>query len=145
AINGQWLDLQRVIRDSLGDGPCRVSIPYARDLAEAIPPAATRLRRDFAVILALIRTHALLHRATRELEADGRTIAAIEDYAVVRELVADLVSEGVGRAVSPEIRETVAAVDRRAPDHEGGVRQTALAAELELDKGTVSRRVRRAL
>ena len=97
------------------------------------------------MILGLIRAHALLHRATRERDEDGRTIASIEDYAVVRELVADLISEGVGRTVSPETRETVQAVERLAPDHEDGVRQTALADELELDRGTVSRRVRKAL
>jgi hypothetical protein len=113
--------------------------------AEAIPPAATRLRRDFGAILGLIRAHAFLHAATRDRREDGRTIATIEDYAVVRDLVADLISEGVGRTVSPETRETVHAVERLAPEHEEGVRQTALAAELNLDRGTVSRRVRKAL
>ena len=124
---------------------CGVTIPFARALADAVPPAATRLRRDFGAILALIRTHALLHRATREHDKNGRTIATVEDYAVVRELVADLISEGVGRTVSPETRETVQAVERLEADHDDGVRQTALAAELELDRGTVSRRVRKAL
>lgn len=140
-VDPEWLHLQTAIED----GECGVAIPFARDLAEAIPPAATRLRRDFGAILGLIRAHALLHRATRDKDSAGCTVASIEDYAVVRELVADLVSEGVGRTVSPETRETVHAVERLTPDHEDGVRQTALAAELGLDKGTVSRRVRKAL
>jgi hypothetical protein len=144
-IDIQWIALQQVIADGDADGEHRVTIPFARDLAGAIPPAATRLRRDFAAILGLIRAHALLHRATREYDEAGRTIASIEDYAVVRELVGDLISEGVGRTVSEETRETVQAVDRLAPEHEGGVRQTTLAAELKLDRGTVSRRVRKAL
>ncbi len=140
-----WPALQEVLRDEVLERGCGVTIPFARDLADAIPPVATRLRRDFGAILALIRTHALLHRATRERDENGNTIATIEDYAVVRGLVADLVSEGVGRTVSPETRETVQAVAGLAPHHQDGVRQTALAAALELDKGTVSRRVRKAL
>jgi hypothetical protein len=145
-VDPQWLELQRLMADDVAaDGEPTIEIPYARALAEMIPPAATRLRRDFGAILGLIRAHALLHRATRTLDEDERTIASIEDYAVVRELVADLISEGVGATVSPETRETVQTVAQLAPDQEDGVRQTLLAAELKLDRGTVSRRVRKAL
>jgi hypothetical protein len=49
----------------------RVWIPYAGKLAELIPPVAVRLRRDFWALLSLIRAHALLHRATRERDAEG--------------------------------------------------------------------------
>jgi winged helix-turn-helix DNA-binding protein len=144
-IDMQWPTLQQVIADDALHFGTGVHVPFAHPLADAIPPAATRLRRDFGAILALVKTHALLHRATRQRDGDGRTIASIEDYTVVRELVADLVSEGVGRTVSPETRETVQAVERLEPGHENGVMQTALAAELGLDRGTVSRRVRKAL
>ena len=145
SIDLEWVVLQKVTASLAQERGSEVKIPFARALAEAIPPAATRLRRDFGALLALIRTHALLHRATRDRDEEGRTIASIEDYEVVRDLVADLISEGVGRTVSPETRETVQAVERLAPDHDDGVRQTALAAELRLDRGTVSRRVRKAL
>ena len=145
SIDLEWVVLQKVTASLAQERGSEVKIPFARALAEAIPPAATRLRRDFGALLALIRTHALLHRATRDRDEEGRTIASIEDYGVVRGLVADLISEGVGRTVSPETRETVHAVERLAPDHDDGVRQTALAAELGLDRGTVSRRVRKAL
>jgi hypothetical protein len=141
-VDVEWHHLQTAIA---ADGELGVHIPFARDLADAIPPAATRLRRDFGAVLGLIRAHALLHRATRRLDERGRTIAEIEDYGVVRGLVADLISEGVGRTVSPETRETVEAVERLAPDHEEGVQQKALADELKLDRGTVSRRVRKGL
>ena len=40
----------------------------------------------------------------------GRVIANIEDYAVVRELVADLVAVGVDATVKPEVREVVQTV-----------------------------------
>jgi hypothetical protein len=43
-----------------------------------MPPAATRLRRDFGAILALIRAHAVLHSPTRERDEQDRIIASIE-------------------------------------------------------------------
>jgi hypothetical protein len=145
AIDGEWLALQRLLQCDLAEGRCGVTIPFARALAAEIPAAATRLRRDFGAVLALIRTHALLHRATRERDEHDRTIATVEDYAVVRELVAELISEGVGRTVSPETRETVQGVEQLESDHPDGVRQNVLAPELGLDRSTVSRRVRKAL
>jgi hypothetical protein len=133
-IDIQWPLLQKQIAEGVEEHGCDVRIPYGQALADAIPPAATRLRRDFGVMLALIRTHALLHRAIRDRDEDDRTIASLEDYAVVRELVADLISDGVGRTVSPETRETVQAVARLEPDNRDGVMQAALAASLDLDE-----------
>jgi hypothetical protein len=75
----------------------RVCIPYAKKLAELIPPVAVRLRRDFGALLNLIRAHTLLHQASRERDAEGRIVATIEDYAAIRALVADLVSERPSR------------------------------------------------
>jgi hypothetical protein len=66
----------------------RVTIPYAGDLAELVPPVAVRLRRDFGAVLNLIRAHAVLHGATRERDGEGRIIATLQDYAAVRELIA---------------------------------------------------------
>jgi DNA-binding transcriptional ArsR family regulator len=117
----------------------RVVIPYAAQLAELIPPIAVRLRRDFGALLALIKTHAILHQATREKDADGRLIATIDDYALVRELVAPIMSEGAGATVSPVVRETVEAVEAKAGD--SGAMALAIAEHLKLDKGTVSRRL----
>src|SRR5215213_3297334 len=95
----------------------RVFIPYAKILADLIPPVAVRLRRDFGALLNLIRAHALLHQAGRDRDAEGRIIATIEeDFAVVRELVADLVSEGIEVTVPKTVRETVGAVKRLRED-----------------------------
>jgi hypothetical protein len=133
----------------------QVEIPYAVRLAEMMPPVATRLRRDFGAILTLIRTHAILHQATRGRTADGRIIATADDYAVVRGLVADLVGDVVGASVPQIVRETVAAVgallDRQRATaghrmYEEGVSLTAVAKELGgLDTSTASRRVQQAL
>src|SRR5215217_796679 len=124
----------------------RVSITYARKLAALIPPVAVRLRRDFGALLNLIRAHALLHQASRVRDTEGRIIATIEeDYAAVRELVADLVSEGIEVTVPKTVRETVEAVKRLREDSNGEpVTVVEIARELKLDRSAVSRRVRNA-
>ena len=124
----------------------RVYIPYARILADLIPPLAVRLRRDFGALLNLIRAHAVLHQASRDRDDDGCIIATIEeDYAVVRELIADLVSEGIEVTVPKTVRETVEAVKRLREASSGEpVTVVELARELKLDRSAVSRRVRNA-
>jgi len=123
----------------------RVWIPYAKILAELIPPVAVRLRRDFGALLNLIRAHALLHLASRNRDTEGRIIATIEDYAAVRELVVDLVGEGVEATVPATVRETAEAVKRLREDSKGEpVTVAELARALKLDRSTVSRRARSA-
>ena len=84
----------------------------------------------------------MLHQASRERDAAGRIIATLDDYAVVRDLVADTIAEGVGATVSDTVRETVAAVAALASAE--GVMARDIAEELQLDKSTVSRRLRMA-
>lgn len=144
---GQPVDLApwRALAEWLAGGEHRVVIPYAKALAEQIPPVAVRLRRDFKAVLILIQAHALLHRASRAQDAQGRIVATLADYTAVRELVADLLAEGVGATVSPTVREAVEAVEelvRAAPE---GVTVTALAKALRLDKASASRRQRTAV
>jgi hypothetical protein len=43
----------------------------------------------------------LLHQASRRKDQNGQVVAEIEDYAVVRELIADLVAVGVDATVVP--------------------------------------------
>jgi hypothetical protein len=120
-------------------------IPFAGRLAQLVPPVAVRLRRDFKTVLMLIRTHALLHQASRSKDETGRVIAAIEDYTAVRELDADLVAEGVDVTVKPEIREVVETTARLLAEGRDEVRQTDLKGALNLDKSAISRRVAGAL
>lgn len=106
---------------------------------------SVRLRRDFGALLNLIRAHALLHRATRAYTADGALVASLDDYAAVRELIADLVADGVDSSVSPQIRETVEAVRFLQGDSDKDISQAAVATHLKLDKGATSRRIRAAV
>jgi hypothetical protein len=123
----------------------RVVVPYAGELAAAIPPVVVRLRRDFGAVLNLIRAHAILNQASRERDAGGRIIATLEDYARVRELVADLVSEGLEATVPATVRETVEMVNRLHDETNEEVTIAALAAEIKLDKSAAWRRVRSAM
>ena len=142
---GPALATWHALQDWLESAEHRVSIPYAKILADLIPPVAVRLRRDFGALLNLIRAHALLHQATRERDAEGRIVATIKDYAAIRELVVDLVGEGVEATVPKTVRETVEAVKRVREDSKGEpVTVAELAGELKLDRSTVSRRVRSA-
>ena len=143
-----WHELQAWLE--LGDRA--VLVPYAAELAARIPPVATRLRRDFPCLLTLIEAHALLHQAHRERDAQGRIVASLEDYRVVRELVVDLFAEAAGKTVSETVKETVGCVgDLLRPGQSGqvglsysvSVRQVA--DKLGLDISTASRRVKKAL
>jgi hypothetical protein len=137
----QWHALQTW----LATGPAWVVIPFADQLAQLVPPVAVRLRRDFKTVLMLIRAHALLHQASRRKDEAGRVIATIEDYTAVRELVADLVAEGVDVTVKPEIREVVETTVRLLAEGRDEVRQADLKGALNLDKSAISRRVAGAL
>ena len=102
----RWYRLQRW----LAAGQRNVIIPFAEQLADRVLALAVRQRRDFGAMLTLIRAHALLHRASRDLTEAGAIIATKEDYAVVRKLVDDLFSEGIEATVPGTVRETVDAV-----------------------------------
>lgn len=139
-----WLALQEWLGSP--EAERRVEIPYAPDLAELVPPVAVRLRRDFGAVLNLVRAHAVMHQSSRERDEDGNIIADLDDYAAVRELVADLVAEGVEATVPKTVRETVEAAKRLLEDSDGEPITTAtVAQELKLDKSAALRRVRSAM
>jgi hypothetical protein len=127
------LDAWHALQEWLVAAEHRVIVPYAGELAAAIPPVAVRLRRDFGAVLNLIRAHAILNQASRERDAGGR------------ELVADLVSEGIEATVPATVRETVEMVNRLHDETNEEVTIAALAAEIKLDKSAAWRRVRSAM
>lgn len=138
----RWLALQRWIE--VQDN--RVDIPYATQLAERMGDAAVRLRRDFSVVLSLIKTHAILHQATRERDREGRIVATLKDYSRIREVVSGLIAEGVEATVPKIVRETVEVVSQLIQESgEDWVTNRAVSAELDIDKAAASRRVRAAV
>ncbi len=133
-----WIELQTWLQTA----EHRVAIPFAEALAKEVPPAAVRLRRDFRAVLGLIQCSAILHQQTRARDADGRIVATLEeDYEVIRELVAPLISEGVGRTVSEATREAVEKVMALGVGQPEGVTALALAGALDLDKSAARRRL----
>ncbi len=70
-----WHALDHWIRHANHD----VAVPYAGWLAANIPPVAVRLRRDFATLLALVETHAIIHQLDREINEHGRIVATSDD------------------------------------------------------------------
>jgi hypothetical protein len=120
----------------------RVVIPYAETLADLMPPVNVRLRRDFTAILNLISAHAILHQATREKDDQGRILATLSDYCVIRELIAESVADGVGASVPESNRETVRAVERIIAEGKSHATLQDIATALKLDKSSASRRVK---
>ena len=146
----EWTALQRW----LAHGDHRVHVPYAATLADLVPPIAVRLRRDFGLLLSLVRAHAILHQASRQRDASGRIIATLDDYAAVHELVADMLASGIEASVPVSVRATVFAVRGLVAPSTGSltsrirdettktVNVAAIAKVLDLDKSAASRRVK---
>jgi hypothetical protein len=132
------LDEWRALQEWLLAGERRVVIPYGKALADLVPPVSVRLRRDFGALLNLVRANALLHQASRGRDDQGRVVANLDDYATVRELVHQQISEGVEATVPTTVRQTVEAVARIIDDD--GVTITMLAKTLKIDKSAASRR-----
>lgn len=121
-------------------------IPFAEQLASNCDTGVLRVRRDFLMVLNLVKAHAILHRAHREIDPQGRIIATIEDYRAVYALVADLVAQGTSQAVSPNMRETVEAVrDLQALNGGNSLKKIEIAGKLGLDKSAAWRRVQTAI
>ena len=133
------------LQEWLGTQEHRTTIPFSRALAKAVPPVAVRLRRDFGAVLNLTAAHAVLHQASRPRDTEGRVVATVEDYAAVRELVADLVAEGIEVTVPEILRETVNAVSALMAEGAEETTVVAVAAKLGLDKGSASRRIKAAV
>jgi len=137
------LDEAHALQEWIGLGPDDAVIPYAEILVELIPAIAVRLRRDVKLLLNLIKAHAILHQASRERDA-GRVVATLEDYEVPRDLVADLIAQGLEATVSATDRETVEAVERLVEGLED-VTYKAVGQKLGIDKSAASRRCKKVM
>ena len=133
---GPFLALQRWLALA---GLRDVDVPYAETLAELIPAAQVRMRRDFRQLLTCIQAIALLYQCQRE-RRDGWVSATLEDYAMAYDLLAPVFAAIAAEGLTPAVRETVEAVK----DGEE-VSEAELGRRLGLSKATVHYRVGRAL
>ena len=137
---GPWQDFQRWLEA----GDCNAVVLYAEKLAAAIPPRSVRLRRDLGQVLRAIKAHALLHRDHRGRDDRGAIVADIDhDYAVVRELMHDLLAETSEVKVKETVLETINAVSKltKDMDRNDGTTAKAVGKELKLDKSAAYRRL----
>ncbi|UCI17741.1 hypothetical protein FJ970_21875 [Mesorhizobium sp. B2-1-8] len=137
-----WFALYRYIKL----GPKKVVIPFAMDIAKALPTTHDKVKRDFPQILALIEASALLHSCTREMDENGAVIANADDYTVVYDLVNDCISEGLAKTVPDNIRTVVEAIAARTgKDAYVGLSNTQLAEILNRDPSVISRTTKKAI
>lgn len=121
-----------------------VSIPYAEELAKLTKPIAVRLRRDFSVLLSLIKSHAILHHQTRDRNKNNDIIANLDDYATVLNLIEPLISYSVEASVPESIKRTVLAVEELIAKGKE-VTSRAIEDKLKLDQSSTNRRIRAAI
>ena len=105
----EWHQLDRWLASH---PPAEVVVPWGTALGKFSLSGPPRLRRDITNLLSLAKAHALLHRGTREVDTRGRVIATLDDYEVVRALLADALAIATDKAVRSGTREIVEAVEK---------------------------------
>jgi len=94
----------------LAMGPRQATIPFAAKLAARYLANDNRSKRDFEQVLTAIAVSALMHQARRERDEQGRIVATLDDYAMVRDFMAKVVGEAAEASVPADVRETVRAI-----------------------------------
>jgi hypothetical protein len=138
---GRWKALHQYISAS----NTAVVIPFAEELSKKIDPVNVRLRRDFPAFLHLIKAHAILHQTNRKFDNSGRIVATIGDYSAVYDLVGELYANTSSARVDKSVREVVQIIAEKCHSNTTKcVFSKDIAAELGVDKSSVSRRLKRA-
>ncbi|MFC1902348.1 hypothetical protein ACFLX3_05445 [Chloroflexota bacterium] len=128
--------------------PLKVIVPFAGELAKAMGKmtSAPRILRDFARLLSLIKSVAIIRHQWRQTDNEDRLVATLADYGTVRELVNDMyINSNTG--ANNEIRKLVEAVKTLDASWTEGERITVtkLATYLDTSKMAASRRAKKAL
>ena len=58
-----------------------------------------RFRRDVGSLFSFIKASALLHQAQRQIDARGRVVATVADYALAYPIFSKVMAESSGKAV----------------------------------------------
>jgi hypothetical protein len=139
-----WQDYQRW----LALGETRVKIPYARVLGRMLGSyRSPRMRRDFNQLLSCIKANALLHRHHCERDKSGCLLADIDnDYATVRELMAEFMAEAAEVRARKRIRETVEIVgELTTGPRSANATVPLVATKLRVSETTARRRLKQAV
>ncbi|MEN6405266.1 MAG: hypothetical protein ABFC77_02220 [Thermoguttaceae bacterium] len=86
--------LQRMLQ------PFAVLVPYAERLADAIGSYRVEARRAYPQVVSMIQASALLHQRQRQIDADGRLLAAADDYQLARHLLGLPMARQLGGRIS---------------------------------------------
>ena len=105
-----WHDLQRWI----ALGPNDAVIPFAQQIADGIEPLMVRFRRDVGSLFSFIKASALLHQAQRQMDAQGRVVATVADYALAYPIFSKVMAESSGKAIPDNVRVVVKLIAERA-------------------------------
>jgi hypothetical protein len=105
-----WHDLQRWI----GLGPNDAVISFAQQIAAKITPLMVRFRRDVGSLFSFIKASALLHQAQRQVDAQGRVVATVADYALAYPIFSKVMAQSSGKGVPDNVREVVKLIAERA-------------------------------
>ncbi len=120
--------LQRMLQAYL------VVVPFAERLGELISHDRVQVRRAFPQLMSMIQASALLHQQQRQVDTDGRLLAAADDYQVARHLLAMPLARSLGGVISEpakrfygRLRERITLADQftardAAKEDEGGQR-----------------------
>jgi energy-coupling factor transporter ATP-binding protein EcfA2 len=128
--------------------PLNVIVPFAGELARAMSKTASapRILRDFARLLSLIKSTAVIRLHWRQTDGQGRIVATLEDYETVRELVNDMYVHSSTGATG-DVRALVEAVKALDAARGGSERitNTTLTRPLGIGVMQVTRRAQRAI
>jgi hypothetical protein len=128
--------------------PFKVVVPYAKELGVAMAQMASapRILRDFARLISLIKSVALIRHHHRQVDCQGRIMATLADYRLVRELVNDMYVDSSTGATS-DVRKLVEAVIAFNASRTEGERTTNTAVAKRLDIGIkqAERRAKKAI
>ena len=128
--------------------PWDVIVPFAaRAGAPHRPlPAASRILRDYARLLSLIKSVAVLRHRHRAKDAASRLVATLDDYEAVYELVADTYA-GSASGAGAKVRAVVEAVAvlRKGAREDLRISTADVAKHVEINRMAATRRVQAAL
>jgi hypothetical protein len=133
-------------------GPHVVVVPFAPVVAATFSTSGgSRAFRDFNNVMSLVQASALIHRLHRKVDAEGRLVATVEDYALAHRILGERIDELSGERVPDVVKDKFtllrAAIDAKKTFNHGGVGWEAghreIATVLQCSKSVVGKELHR--